>query len=132
MSNILHSPIEVREEYHKNSINSIQKIIEKLEKMKQETMEYRCISYDVQIEYNNDIDYQIEYFKRAIELSNLDNSVVELTRIIKMQHDIIQKHQEYLARIDEQRSYKRRRLLDGELRNGLDLVSGIGSDAVLN
>ena len=132
MSNILHSPIEVREEYHRNRINSIQKIIDQLEKMKQETMEYRCISYGVQIEYNNDIDYQIEYFKRAIELSNLDNSVVELTRIIKMQHDIIQKHYEYLARINEERSYKRRRLLDGELRSKLDLVSGIGADSLIN
>jgi len=128
---ILHSPIEVREEYHRNRINSIQKIIDQLEKMKQETMEYRCISYGVQIEYNNETDYQIDYFKRSIELSNLDNTMIELTRIIKLQHEIIQKHYEYLARINEERAFKRRKLLDGELRSKLDLVSGIGADSVI-
>ena len=127
---ILHSPIEVREEYHRNRINGVQRIIEKLEAMKKETMDYRLLTYSVQIEYNNEVDYQIDYFKRQLELSNLDNTAAELTRIIRLQHEIIQKHYEYLARINEERQVKKRKLLDGELRNGLDLVSGMGADSV--
>ena len=49
-----------------------------------------------------------------------------------MQHEIIQKHYEYLAQINEERQFKKRKLLDGELRNGLDLVSGMASNNVMN
>ena len=129
---ILHSPIEVREEYHRNRINGVQRIIEKLETMKKETMDYRLLTYSVQIEYNNEVDYQIDYFKRQLELSNLDNTAAELTRIIRLQHEIIQKHYEYLARINEQRQVKKRKFMDDEISKKLDLVSGMVSDTVMN
>ena len=129
---ILHSPIEVREEYHRNRINGVQRIIEKLEAMKKETMDYRLMTYSVQIEYNNEVDYQIDYFKRQLELSNLDNTAAELTRIIRMQHEIIQKHYEYLARINEERQVKKRKFMDDEISKKLDLVSGMVSDTVMN